>query len=455
MTPRRSSKASKNAPTENIDFFDMPHWRSIPPIHTLEVKHTHGYMVEATVDTRLLECEKCGQSLFGLNRNGTRPRAFKHLPYMNRPLIIHIEAQAYICKDESCGAALLQPLPGIDARHKITLKLRQFILEAIASGATAGELERTTGVSSRVIREIHKEHIDESVVKGVRVAPEWLGIDDVHLDDDHVLCVLTDIKNRVVYDLLPSTDRARLVKYLERMPARELVQVVTMDMSNEFRAAVREALPKVPIVADRFHVVRLANNSLDAVRIRLQRDLKDEERKTLKRDAFLFRYADTNLGLVQHDILKKWFKRLPELEQAYRLKERFRRIWFSYSPETAMEKSVRWGESIPPELRPEFRHIVTQLNRWGEEVFNFCRSDLITFDEEMKTFRHATNGYAEAANRKIRQIWKKGNGYSFKVLRARVLEQPKLPSIGWVADLRRNAKETALSTRTRQRRPFC
>jgi hypothetical protein len=86
-------------------------------------------------------------------------------------------------------------------------------------------------------------------------------------------------------------------------------------------------------------------------------------------------------------------------------------------------------------LRPSCRKLP------GEEIFNFCRPEQVVFDERMETFRQAANGM-------IRRIWEKSNGCSFKVLRARVLDRPVLPRLGWVKGLQQKAKETALSTKT-------
>jgi len=446
MKSHRSSRAHSNTRAENIDFLNMPGWRSIPPVHNTG----SGYLVEAEVDSDPPPCKNCETTMYRFKRNGTRPRTFQHVPYMHRPVTVSIRLQFFLCNAPGCNKASQQTLPGVDENHKITRPLREYILSAMSKHG-AKDLERETGVSERVIREIYNEHISAAHTKGPRLAPRWLGIDDLYLGDN-TYCVLTDIQNRVIYDLLPSDDGEELRKYLTRMPGQDLVQVVTMDMSNTFRAAARKALPYATIVADRFHVVRLANKSLDAVRKRLQKKLDVEARKQLKREAHVFRYADNHLTNSHKKIRDYWFQKVPEMETAYRVKERFRRIWAAGDPEEALRQSERWSEKLPPELFEEFRHIVTQIDRWGEEIFNFCRPDLVTYDEELEVFRGATNGYAEAANGLIRKIWEKGNGYSFKVLRAKALEQPKLPGPGFITGLRRSTKKTILSTPSRMRR---
>lgn len=52
---------------------------------------------------------------------------------------------------------------------------------------------------------------------------------------------------------------------------KDSVRVVAMDPCASYRAAVTKALPQAVIVADHFHVVRLANQALTQVRQRVTR----------------------------------------------------------------------------------------------------------------------------------------------------------------------------------------
>lgn len=62
------------------------------------------------------------------------------------------------------------------------------------------------------------------------------------------------------------------------------VEVVMMDMmSPSFKAAVRKALGKFVIVADRFHFCRYIYWALDGVRRRIQSEWNDYDQKKCKR----------------------------------------------------------------------------------------------------------------------------------------------------------------------------
>jgi transposase len=53
---------------------------------------------------------------------------------------------------------------------------------------------------------------------------------------------------------------AALEEYLAKLPGKERVRIVCMDLASVYRAIVRKHFPNAKIVADRFHVIRLINH---------------------------------------------------------------------------------------------------------------------------------------------------------------------------------------------------
>jgi transposase len=52
---------------------------------------------------------------------------------------------------------------------------------------------------------------------------------------------------------------ASLEGYLRRLPGKDNVKLVVMDLSETYRNIARQYFPSATIVADRFHVIRLVN----------------------------------------------------------------------------------------------------------------------------------------------------------------------------------------------------
>ena len=67
------------------------------------------------------------------------------------------------------------------------------------------------------------------------------------------------------------------------------VEIVVMDMNPAFKAAVRKALDRPLIIADRFNYSRYIHWALDEVRRKVQREFNSYDRKNLKQNAYGFR----------------------------------------------------------------------------------------------------------------------------------------------------------------------
>uniref|UniRef100_UPI0023F1E462 transposase n=1 Tax=Metallibacterium scheffleri TaxID=993689 RepID=UPI0023F1E462 len=117
----------------------------------------------------------------------------------------------------------------------------------------------------------------------------------------------------------------------------------------------------------------------------------------------------------QHDLgseamqqLDAWFDRFPQLNRAHALKEGFLSIWDARNRADAEARFKVWLGHIDTELSEAFKELTTAMRNWYEEVFAY-------FDNRI------TNAYTESANSLTRLMHRMGRGYSFEVLRARML----------------------------------
>ena len=62
---------------------------------------------------------------------------------------------------------------------------------------------------------------------------------------------------------------------------------IAMDMSTSYFWAVKEILPDIDIVFDRFHVMALINKAIDSFRRKYQHMMNQSDRKVLKGSRFL------------------------------------------------------------------------------------------------------------------------------------------------------------------------
>jgi transposase len=185
-----------------------------------------------------------------------------------------------------------------------------------------------------------------------------------------------------------------------------------MDMWNVYRAVVTKQLPDARIVVDRFHIQRMANNAMEAIRKEIRRSLSQRQRLKLKNDRFVLLKRLHNLKDREAESFRHWCREFPQLAEAHALKEGFLSIWDAKTRPEAEKAFARWANAIPLWLQKTFGTIARTVDTWSEPVFAYWDNPI-------------TNAYTEAVNGVAKGMNRLGRGYSFDVLRARLLYNPK------------------------------
>jgi hypothetical protein len=221
-------------------------------------------------------------------------------------------------------------------------------------------------------------------------------------------CVLTDVHNRVPIDMLADRSKGTVAGWINRFKDRQHVRGMAMDMWRPYRDVATLMFPGLPVVIDKFHVVRMANNGLDKVRIRLAKDQTKAVKLGWLRSKVLLNKRPHNLTAKQKFNLDMWLDNEPDIATGYALKEAFYAIYDATSKDAAGNALDDWRNSVPTDMKIDFQELLSATKNWREEILAY-------FDFPI------TNGYTEALNGTAKVINPAGRGYTFEVLRARVL----------------------------------
>ena len=129
-----------------------------------------------------------------------------------------------------------------------------------------------------------KEHASEWILIPQNVGKEQ-GIDETSLQGElYTIVHNKDAHGRkgAIIAVVKGTNLADVLKVLMQLPAdkREMVENITMDLSDCMRAIAREAFPKATVIRDCFHVVKRGGEGCEEVRLRLKREaVKDMKRQ--------------------------------------------------------------------------------------------------------------------------------------------------------------------------------
>lgn len=191
--------------------------------------------------------------------------------------------------------------------------------------------------------------------------------------------VLTDLERRIVLDILPDREKQTLIAWLKHPPAGidlgQLASVAT-DLWRHYRDAVYEVFDKrVPLVADRFHVMQNLHEAIHKARKAAQKEATtSEERKTLKGLRYLLLKKDQRLTDSEQERLDALSITHPRLYRLTRLRQSLYE-WYEQDL-TVADASAQLTEWIKDAQALQFESLNTfcqTLNNWSDEIVNFFR----------------------------------------------------------------------------------
>lgn len=364
------------------------------------------YEIEAEYTINPDVCQKCGV-IGSLYRHGPKPITIRDSPIRGRHVRILAKAKRFKCRD--CGGTFIQPLGGIHSAMRMTERCAEYI-QSQCLRDTFVRVAEHVGCDDKTVRTLAGDYIEQLNAEYKPWLPEWLGIDETQIDGK-LRCIITDVANRVPIDMLPDRDKPLVTAWLHRFKDRSVVKGLAIDMWRPYKDAAQSVFPGLPVVIDKFHLVRMANQAMDAVRISLAKDQEKAVGRDWMRRKSLLRMRYKNLDEKGRFNLQMWLDNEPHVATAYRLKESFYDIYDAPTRAEAAARLDAWRKSVPADMKKgkkSFQPLLTATKNWREEMLAY-------FDHPI------SNGYTEALNGVAKVINRAGRGYSFDVLRARLL----------------------------------
>lgn len=376
---------------------------NLPGLDVVDFRETATeYHVRAKPKVVSRQCPSCGPTgKVVIHENKTL--FVRDLPSHGRSVAIHLDVPRFKC--QGCMKTFTAVVPEVDADRQMTERLRKWIgRQGLDYPFT--EIAKQVGVDEKTVRAIFAEYVKELEKDFRRETPTILGLDEIYLSTPRG--VITNIGDRCLVDMLDNRRKVTIVEFLKSLPNPEKIQAASTDMYRPYREAIQEVLPHVVHVVDKFHIIRMGNEALESVRRRMKDTIPGKLNLQMKRERKMLTMRQHELTDFQWLAVSGWLNNFPQLKTAYELKERYFKIWDFTTPEEALAEYLQWQESIPEDLAKPFRIITTAWRTWRKQILAYFEYPI-------------TNAFTESFNSKIRKAYQEGNGYSFEVLRAKVL----------------------------------
>ena len=260
---------------------------------------------------------------------------------------------------------------------------------------------------------------------------ERLSIDEVSLSKGELYTYVTNKdgkgKKGTLVASIKGTRSADIIDVLEKisLEKRKAVKEITLDMANNMEHASRMSFPEAILTTDHFHVIKLAMEAMQHVRIKYRWEELDKENKTIKeaKDKGLkyvptvFKNEDTPKQLLarsRYIIAKKrneWtanqkeraellFKHYPLLKATYKHVMQLRGIYKNTSMDKAKQEMEQWLEKTNKLDIKEFRTVAYTIKTKMETILNYFKNrstnaNAESFNAKIKLFRANLRGVKE------------------------------------------------------------
>ncbi|WP_071458587.1 ISL3 family transposase [Bacillus massilinigeriensis] len=350
-----------------------------------------------------------------------RIQKIKHLKIFERLTLLFYKKRRYGCP---CGKRFAEKNPFVKRYQRLSMELNQAVKIRSIKGKTFKETAEVYGTSSSTVVRRFDLLAKETLNEASKELPKVIAMDEYKGDTKegkYQLIIANGITKEPI-DILPNRYKNTIKQYLRKYGAK--VEVVIMDMSQSFKAAVKQALGKPVIVADRFHFVRYIYWALDGVRRRVQSSWHDYDRKKCKRMRHIFYKKSSHLTEENKWYLERYLGMSPELRKAYELKEQFC-LWFNEAKQNG-EKNIHQTkealyalyEAIDQAGIPEFQKAAQTLKNWQIEILNSFSYNY-------------SNGFLEGINNLTKVMKRNAFGFrSFLRFRAKILLTHKFKRLG-------------------------
>ena len=365
----------------------------------IEYKSTHfiadRIVISAEMNDQWVRCPQCGcrRTIF----KGQKRRWFFMSPIGRKKCMLELVLHRLKCR--GCSTLWWPTLPFMIGTHRYVRSFALTVIEMLRF-STIRSVAEYLGVGWDLVKNIHKERLQFLYRKIPLHKVKTIGIDEFSFKDGHqYMTVVTDLPSGRVLHAVEGKSKEDIRPFLKTLARRAgKLEAVAMDMSSAYFSAVRETLPTVDIVFDRFHIMALMNQAIDELRRDYQRELDVLGQQTLKGSRFLLLQNYDSLAPERKARLDALLQVNSPLFIIHSMKEQLRLFWEKEDRKEAEQFLAVW-------CRDAMQSGIKALKRVGKTLGSY-RTGLLNYFEH-----RITSGAVEGLINKIKTLKRQAYGF--------------------------------------------
>jgi transposase len=366
-----------------------------------------------------LRCSHCGSP--EVWAQGGVERSFRTLPIGSKPTMIELKVPRVLCFN--CGLVRQVKIPFAEPKKHYTHSLERYVID-LCRHMTIQDVADHLLLSWDTVKEIQARYLKRRFGRPKLRKLKQIAIDEINVGKGHrYLTVVLNLLTGAVVFVGDGKGVDALKPFWKRLRrARAKIEAVATDMSKAYIRAVRDNIKRAVHVFDHFHVIKLFNDKLSALRRQLFHELTANGQRPLKGVRWLLLKNPENLDPQRNEPerLERALKLNEPLALAYYLKEDLRQIWMQPSKGMArrvLEDWLRCARASGIRILVQF---ADTLEEHQEGVLNY-------YDYPIST------GPLEGTNTKIQLVKRQAYGFrdhAFFKLKILGLHETKYALVG-------------------------
>ncbi len=324
-----------------------------------------------------------------------RERVWRHLNFFQYETYLRAAVPRIRC--DHCGKTTTVPVPWARPGSGFTLLFESFIIH-LAQAMPLLVLEQVTGEYDTRLMRIIQHYVAEARDRVDMSDVRTVGIDETSRAKGHdYVTVCSDLDADRVLFVTPGKDAPTVERFSEDIRLHggdpEQVSDAVIDLSPAFINGVGQHLPNAQITFDRFHVAKIVNEALDAVRREEQRSMPE-----LKRTRYAWLHNPKTATDQQQAVIASLSLRHCRTAQGYRMKLAFNEVFALRNLDDAEPALQRWYYWVTHSRIPPMIEAAKTIKRHWAGVLRY-------FD------RRISNGKVEGTNSVIQTIKRRARGF--------------------------------------------
>lgn len=326
----------------------------------------------------------------------TVDRTWRHLNFFQYETYIHAKMPKVSDGQGHCPTV---QAPWARKNSGFTLLFESWVLE-LAKHVPVAAIARLVGEHDGRLWRIIKHYVDEARKLKDYSTVASIGMDETSRKGHNYITVVVDLKERNVIFATEGKDHTTVDTFVEDFKAHngnpDNIRIVTCDMSLGFRKGIADNFPNSQTIIDKFHVIKHANEAVDAVR-----KAESKENPILKKTKYLWLKNEENLTDKQLEWKQELMKASRHLKtgRAYAMRVELQDIYEQASDrqtaEARLSKLCTW---MMHSRLAEMKKLCRLIKDHWNEILNY-------FDYKF------TNAILEGMNSIIQNVKRRARGF--------------------------------------------